>query len=483
MPAEPNGGATTRAAAAVADVTDAVAADVTAPEAALAATVAEDVAAPATPKREGSDAALLRRTRWRLIAWSGGLTLLILAVLGVVLYGAVAGSLATRGTALLERRAQDIGRYIARAPVLPDRQPLGIPFGGEATGTLALVVGPDGTVLGQGDLGTIEGIPDTTGVAAARSVGHDVRETRVASIPVRIYSLAVTRTDGTYVVEVVGERASEQQLLGTLVTVLGVGGLVALLLAVAAGYLYAGRALVPIRASIARREEALRRQREFAANASHELRTPLAVIQASVTDLQRNRTQPVEAVGAALEDIDAEVTHLAALVDDLLLVARADSGVVELERTPLDLADIAVEAVGALTPLAAGQGVALIADPLPCLLEGDPVRLRQLVTILVDNAIGHSPGGTTVAVRIRPEGADASLTVEDTGPGIRAEDMPRLFERFWRADDAPAGGTGLGLAIAAWIVERHGGTIAAANRPEGGARFEVRLPLGSASSG
>ena len=102
------------------------------------------------------------------------------------------------------------------------------------------------------------------------------------------------------------------------------------------------------------------------------------------------------------------------------------------------------------------------------------------MTILADNALAHSPGGTAVAVRIRPEGLDAVLTVEDQGPGIRDEDLPRLFERFWRADNAPAGGTGLGLSIAAWIVDAHGGTISAANRAEGGARFEVRLPTSMA---
>jgi signal transduction histidine kinase len=99
------------------------------------------------------------------------------------------------------------------------------------------------------------------------------------------------------------------------------------------------------------------------------------------------------------------------------------------------------------------------------------------VTILVDNAVAHTPPGGSVTVRVRAEGDAAVLAVEDSGPGIRPEDLPHVFERFWRADDAPSGGTGLGLAIAAWIVEHHGGRIAAANRPEGGARFEARIPL------
>jgi signal transduction histidine kinase len=258
--------------------------------------------------------------------------------------------------------------------------------------------------------------------------------------------------------------------------VLALGGLAALLLALAAGYVYAGRALIPVRASMDRRDTALRRQREFTANASHELRTPLTVVRASVADLRRNRKLPVEKVGVALDDIDAEVSHLTALVEDLLFLARTDSGALVLERTPMDLADVAAEAAGTLAPVAAQREVRLEVDPRPTPVAGDALRLRQLVTILADNALAHSPAGSTVAVRIRPEGPDAVLTVEDRGPGVREEDLPRLFERFWRADNAPAGGTGLGLSIAAWIVDAHGGAISAANNPEGGARFEVRLP-------
>ena len=426
--------------------------------------------------RENGDAALLRRTRLRLLAWSGGLTLVILVALGTALYLAVSGSLDARGTDLLAARADPIVRVLQDQGQVPGSFVLGPGFGNGSSGTLVLIVRPDGTLLGPAELQEISGLPNQAGVDAARAGSTDVREVEVSSIPIRVYSVAVARPDGSYVVQVLGERSSEVQLLSTLLSVLAVGGLVALLLALAAGYVYAGRALIPVRASMDRRDAALRRQREFTANASHELRTPLTVIRTSVADLRRNRKQPVEKVGEALDDIDAEVSHLTALVEDLLLLARTDSGALALDRTPLDFADVAVEAVGPLTPIAAQRGVLLEADPRPAMVSGDPLRLRQLVTILTDNALAHSPAGTTVVVRIRPEGPDVVLTVDDQGPGIREEDLPRIFERFWRADNAPAGGTGLGLSIAAWIVEAHGGTISATNRPEGGARFEVRLP-------
>ena len=115
-------------------------------------------------------------------------------------------------------------------------------------------------------------------------------------------------------------------------------------------------------------------------------------------------------------------------------------------------------------------------------MQGDPLRLRQLVTILVDNAIAHSPTGGTVTVRVRPDGPAGRSLSRTRGPASVPRTCPHVFERFWRADNAPAGGTGLGLAIAAWIVERHGGTIGAANRPEGGARLEARIPAAGPGS-
>jgi signal transduction histidine kinase len=446
--------------------------------------VLADPLASRTAAREGEavgdDAALLRRTRRRLIAWSGGLTLVILLALGILVYGAVANQLATRGTAVLVSRATEVAGIISRPGPIGDRPPFGFAFGGEQSGTLTLAVQPDGSVLGR--LDQVAGLPIDASVEAARAGGEDTRTAKLDDTPIRVYSLAVPRNDGQWVVQVIGERLSEQRLLSALLSVLVLGGGAALILAIAAGWIYAGRALVPIRASIDRREAALRRQREFAANASHELRTPLTVIRTSVTDLRRNEDQPVRQVGAALEDIDAETAHLTALVDDLLLLARTDAGTIEIDRAPVDLGDVAVEAVGPLTAMAAERGVTLVADPLPAEVDGDALRLRQLVKILADNAVAHTPSGGSVVVRVRPDAGYALLAVEDDGPGIRGEDLPHVFERFWRADNAPAGGTGLGLAIAAWIVERHGGRIAAANRPEGGACFEARIPLRAASA-
>jgi signal transduction histidine kinase len=328
-------------------------------------------------------------------------------------------------------------------------------------------------------------------VAAARTHGgRDVRTAALTSqafgpggsqaliqTPVRILTENVIADNGeTYAVQIVGDRIAEQRTLDTMLVVLLVGGIVVVLVAFGFGTIYARRALVPIRESLTNQRVALRRQREFAADASHELRTPLTVIRSSVEHLERHRDEPVATVGSALEDIDDEVRHMTAIVEDLLLLARSDSGAVALERVPVDLGDVAADGASAMGKPATDRGVRVEVDPQPAVVAGDPARLRQLVMILVDNAIRHSPTDGRVGVAVRAETGGAYLMVEDDGPGIRPEDMPHVFERFYRAPGAPGGGTGLGLAIAKWIVDRHGGRIEVANRAEGGARFVVSLP-------
>lgn len=435
---------------------------------------------PPTASQPG-DARLLRRVRWRLVAWSAGSTLVLLLVLGSALYLSVDASLAATGRAQLDDVARGLHDFVAHQQ--PDERPGGgdhgdgggpddspfgrAVFGGPASGTVSLIVDESGSYVGPAPSGSDE-LPVRDGITAALAGETDVRVGSVDDTPVRVLSEPVDFEGERYVIQVVQDRTAEARTLTILLIVLVVGGLAVLAVAAAFGFLYAGRALVPIR-------ESLRRQREFAADASHELRTPLTVVRASVEDLRRHAQRPVAEVGDALTDIEAEVEHLTTLVDDLLLLARSDSGAVELQREPLDLAELTGEGLQRLRALADARGVTLRLDAAPARVHGDPERLRQLVTILVHNAIRHTPPGGTVTVRLSQAGSPL-LAVEDTGPGIRDEDLPHVFDRFWRAADAPAGGTGLGLSIASWIVERHGGSISAANRREGGARFVVQLP-------
>jgi signal transduction histidine kinase len=426
---------------------------------------------------EAADGRLIRHVRRNLVLWSGGTTLIVLLALAVALYAAVAGSLESSGISQLDSR---MGLIRGDRPDPQDISRYGFIFGGGGSGTYALIIGPDGTVVSGPRGPQPAGLPYTAGVTAAATTSRDVRITTIANTPVRILTQTVEVDEQTFTVQVVQDRTAEVRTLQVMLAVLLGGGLVVVLVAFGFGAVYARRALVPIRESLSNQRTSLRRQREFAADASHELRTPLTVIRSSVDYLQRHRGEPVEAVGSALEDIDDEVGHMTSIVEDLLLLARSDSGAVELEHVPVDLGDVAADGASALGKPATDRGVRVEVHPQPAVVSGDPARLRQLVMILVDNAIRHSPADGRVGVEVRADVGGASLTVEDDGPGIRPEDLPHLFERFYRAHGAPGGGTGLGLAIAAWIVDRHGGEIEVANRAEGGARFVVHLPAATA---
>ena len=433
------------------------------------------------------DAPLLRRTGRRLIAWSAGTTFVVLVVLGAALYAAVAQSLAATSESQLEQRAQSIATFISGDGDFSDRG-RGLVFGGQAPGTVTTIVTSNGEVIGPSS--RLDGFPNQAGVAAAAAGVKDVRTGQVSgattltgpgsgavpvtiertTIPVRILSLPVQLTGGTIIIQVAQDISAEQRALSALLIVLLVGGFVAVVAAILAGRFYATRALIPIR-------ESLRRQREFAADASHELRTPLSVIRATVEHLERHPERSLGKEADALADVRAEVDHLTALVGDLLLLARTDSGVEELAPEPLDLEPIVREGVEGLRTVAAERSVQIDLDAQPASVTGDRTRLRQLTTILTDNAIRHGPAGSHVRVALRPrDKGGATLTVDDQGSGIRPEDRAHVFDRFWRAPGASAGGTGLGLAIAQWVVERHGGAIDVADAPGGGARFEVRLP-------
>jgi signal transduction histidine kinase len=422
------------------------------------------------------DARLLRRTRVRLMAVSGFVTLVILVGLGVATYQVVF-------RALDESDRTALQHYVDRHRInqTSNTGPEATELGGEGSNMFEIYVTSTGSVLPPRGQKIPAGLPDPASLAAALANANGI-DTRLVTgpdgTPYTIETVQAIGPNGTdtWLIQFIQNRTAEARLLSTLFWILLLGGAAALLAALVAGYVYAGRALVPIRESIGRRQAALQRQREFTANASHELRTPLTVIRTSVEDLRRNRRKRVDEVGEALDDIDAEVRHVTALVEDMLLLARTDSGVVQIERVPLDLADEAAEAASLLGSLGTDRGVAVMLDPLPAPINGDAVRLRQLVTILVDNAIRHSTAGSAVEVLVRMDAGTALLEVLDQGPGIRPEDLPHLWERFWQADNAPAGGTGLGLSIAKWIVDQHGGAIGAENRPEGGARFWVRLP-------
>jgi two-component system OmpR family sensor kinase len=229
------------------------------------------------------------------------------------------------------------------------------------------------------------------------------------------------------------------------------------------------------------------RMRRFVADASHELRTPLT----SVRGLAEFCLQQGEAASRAemtrlMTGIRQEATRMGLLVEDMLLLAQFDADR-PLDRQPVDLSSVAAEATLVARALPHGHSVALDAARDPVIVSADSARLRQVIDNLIGNALQHTPAGTVVTVSTGRTPGFGQLAVADNGPGLTAEQASRVFERFYRTDDARSrarGGTGLGLAIAAALVEAHGGAITVdARRPGHGATFRVRLPLATAGGG
>src|SRR6266849_7500556 len=307
-------------------------------------------------------------------------------------------------------------------------------------------------------------------------------------------------------------------------------GMLALLVAAIGGYWLAGKALRPVKMitrtaneinatdlrrrlhlqrrdefgelaatfdhMLARLEAAFKRQAQFTTDASHELRTPLTIIDLEINRALTQLEQPAD-YRHVLEQIQAENEQMTATVNSLLLLARADTGQMTLDRQEVDLSDIALASVERLLPLASLCQVALATGDLPELLvRGDPQYLGQMLTNLIENGIKYTSGfGKRVYIELACEQKRWGIVrVQDDGPGISDEHLPYLFERFYRVDkarshrlllpvqsskpgNAEPGGTGLGLSIVQWIVQAYGGEVRVESTMGIGTLFEVRLPL------
>ena len=222
-------------------------------------------------------------------------------------------------------------------------------------------------------------------------------------------------------------------------------------------------------------------RRTLLADVSHELRTPLTVVQGNIEAILDGVH---EADAARLEAILEETRVLSRLVDDVRTVALSETGSLPLHREPTDLAVIATDAGGGFRPAATAADVNLsvnVADDVP-LLDVDPVRIREVLTNLIANALRHTPAGGSVAVdaRVADDRRAVVVTVKDTGSGIDPDLLPHVFDRF--AKSTGSRGSGLGLAIARGLVEAHGGTIDVESQPGTGSTFRFLLPIDPARS-
>ena len=227
-------------------------------------------------------------------------------------------------------------------------------------------------------------------------------------------------------------------------------------------------------------EEAERYRRNMTADIAHELRTPLSNIQGY---LEAIRDGLVEPTPETIDTIHEQAIHLSRLIEDLRLLAQVESGDLQLQLTTVSMEDLLQSGVEAVRPRAEAKGVDLRLEAGPSLpeLQIDSTRISQVVGNLLENAITHTPEGGSVTISTREAGDALEVSVADTGAGIASEDIPKLFDRFYRADPSRSratGGTGLGLTIARRLVEAHGGSIKVESIVGQGSQFTIRLPAG-----
>jgi len=420
-------------------------------------------------------------TRWRLTLWFVAVLALILTVLGVVvfftaravLFDAVDDNLRSRATTEVRQLTPRLGLQVR------PQQPLQNVVVGPvftAGGYFYALVDRDGEVVAGTSNVDPEGLAsqETIEKALGGDPAFDNTDSSTGE-SLRVYVVPIEAPQATGVVLEVGRSIEpEKESLSRLIFILGGGGAAGLVLAFVGGFFLAGRALRPI-------GDAMNRQRAFVADASHELRTPLSLIRANAELLQRHPEEPVRANMPALNDVIRETDGLSTLVSQMLTLTKADAATTPFVFTEVALHDL-VEDVGkqvrVLTDKKELQLDVRVDGPVR--IRGDEMRLRELLLILLDNAIKFTGAAGTVGLTLEADGGKAVVRVRDSGSGIPPEALPHVFDRFYRADKARSraeGGAGLGLAIAKWIVESHRGSIRVDSSPGTGTTFTAELPI------
>jgi heavy metal sensor kinase len=342
-----------------------------------------------------------------------------------------------------------------------------------------------------------------------RDTTVDNARLRVLTVPLEVGNRQVA------VLQVGVSRSLIDAALHSLLTVLGAGTLIALLAVGLLGWFSIGRALAPLETvtrvatqitnaddlsrripltgsrddevgqliqafnqTLSRLETLFTSQRRFLADVSHELRTPLTVIKGNVGLIRRFG----EADEESLMSIESEVDRLTRMVGDLLLLAQAESGKLPLDMHPVELDTVLLEVYQQMSVVAGDRVELHLTDIDQIQVMGDRDRLKQVMLNLVGNAVTYTPAGGQVYLTLTRSDQNARLIVRDTGPGIAAEDLPHVFERFYRAEKSrKRGGSntgfGLGLSIAYWIVNNHGGHIEVNSKEGQGTTFVVWLPF------
>ena len=442
--------------------------------------------------------------RLRLALFGAAVVALTLVVFGVLLYALLAHGATTNQDDALRSRADAAVASLNRASGLTPRAPVAPADLRTSTDVFLEVFDSSWTVVYTTALAT-NGAPPVPSASLRDAVPRVSGGLFDTAGGLRYYALPF---DGGYVVTGQSTRVVQSNLSG-IVGFLIISGVPTLIAALAACWLVAGRALKPLKDfagaadEIGRARDFGRRlpqrrsrdevallsssfnrmleqlqdsfdsQRRFVADASHELRTPLTTIQGNAGLLARGPDFSDQVRRAAAADIAAETARMTRLVDRMLTLARADSGL-KLDLAPLELGPVVLEVCRQAGSVHSDREV--VSSASGATIAGDEDAIRQLIWILLDNALRHSR--SRVSATLASEGDWARLTVADDGSGIPVEEREHVFERFYRSDPARTGqGAGLGLSIARWIVDQHQGRILAGEGSDGGATMYVDLPL------
>jgi signal transduction histidine kinase len=342
----------------------------------------------------------------------------------------------------------------------------------ELAAIIVLPLGRDGRVLVTSSGAATPLLPDLAALRAALDSGSDLRTVTLADgRRARLLTYRLTGEGGPAALQLGRVLSDQEQVLGQLTFGLLTLGSMSMVLVGVASWWLAGGALRPA-------QEAWERQQRFIASASHELRTPLTLIRASAEVALRGAGADADQ-RELLGDVLAESDHMRRLVDDLLTLSRLDSGRMPLALVPVELPPLLAELQRQVARLGDERGVAVAVVGAAGSVHADPERLRQVLLILLDNALRHTPAGGQVALAAAGVGRLIRLSVSDTGCGIAPEHLPHIFERFYRADPArgrESGNAGLGLAIASTLVEAMGGQIGATSTLGRGTTVWLTLP-------
>jgi two-component system OmpR family sensor kinase len=461
----------------------------------------------------------LRSIGARLTFWYTGILSLTLLILGIIAYGLLTYSLSHDIDASLKGVAQAITEQAqkgGRTPFPPDLDELFRRFFGFSPANPYFEML---TPWGRSRTAPLPSPPLPISPKALKSAMHGVAtfETLKSTGPYPVRVLIMPVLTAGQVTNVVQVGISLENMYNTrrrFVLIMAAVFPLGLLLAGGGGWLLARRALRPVdhmtRAAqrisgehlterlletgtgdeldrlartlnemLSRLDDSFRQVRRFSADASHELQTPLTILKGEIEVALRSGRTPEEYQQVLTSSLE-EIERISRLVEGLLLLARADSGVLRMDHKPVALHEIVAEVAAQMQKMAADQGVSLRREDLaPVTLYGDKEQLLRLLRNLIDNAIKYTPAGGRVTLSLRGDGSQARISVTDTGIGLSEAEQAQIFTRFYRAAQARSqsgGGAGLGLCIAQSIAEAHGGKIQVHSSPGQGSTFTVVLP-------